>query len=100
MKHDEKKMKDVIESNNLNEFGMRVYLRAVDAMKQYAEHMVQQERERACNYIKHFPLTTGMVDIKRPRGSLDLLKHFLVKNIKGNEHNCEYIIKAINQEEL
>jgi len=59
---------------------------------------VQQERERVIKYINHYPLTTGLTDIENTVRSLKLLKCYLIKNIKDNEHNDEYIIKAINQD--
>jgi len=49
MKHNEKKIKELIKMRSLHvdrTVAGGIQMCAEDAMKQYAEHMVQQERER------------------------------------------------------
>jgi len=42
MKHDEKKIEEILEENDFDNLSLESKIRAEDSMKQYAEHMVQQ----------------------------------------------------------
>ena len=87
MKHDEKKIEEVLdcvyntEDNNYTQY---TQLEVENAIKQYAEHIVQQERERCLKRAK------DILDKEREHYGTD--KHGL------SYEQLEYIIKAINQD--
>jgi putative lipase involved disintegration of autophagic bodies len=83
MKHDEKKINEL-----LYELGLGRASFAINLIKQYSEHMVQQERERNTQLVK---------DVAREiRQNLEGTVEFF-DGIRVTEGS---IIKAINQEEV
>lgn len=77
MKHDNKYLKEIIKYSDVNG------LVSIEFLKQYAEHMVQQERERVLDFINN--LKESDDDVKESRDSR--IYNIALRNV----------IKAINK---